>query len=111
MKRHVKNAFATAGNNILPGTMPDLLKLLQAFVEPTTTSNATPRRDPNHPGVTMVETSSGDDADASKVGDDMTGITNKAGRSGYDHCGTADHWKATCPHKGKTAGELKIIRA
>ena len=59
----------------------------------------------------MVEAKTGGGADANKVGDDMTGITNKAGRSGCDHCGAANHWKATCPHKGKTAEEMRDIRA
>ena len=49
--------------------------------------------------------------DASKEGNDMTGITNKAGRSGCVMCGAANHWKVTCPHKNKTADELKLIRA
>ena len=114
VKRHIKNAFATEGNDILPRSMPDLLKLLQVFVEPTV-PNTTTRRDPNHPGVAMVEAadkrSPGGGADANKVGDDMTGITNKQGRSGCDHCGAANHWMATCPHKGKTADELQVIRA
>ena len=112
---NVKNTFAIQKIDILPGSMPDLLQLIHTFVEPVTASNTTPRRDPNHPMVAMVEAAgkrdSGGGADANKFGDDMTGITNKEGRSGCDKCGAANHWKATCPHKNKTADEIAAIRA
>ena len=40
----------------------------------------------------------------------MTGIANKAGKTGCNHCRDPKHCMENCPHRHVTGAELKVLR-
>ena len=70
-----------------------------------------PRYDPNQARVALVDTSElkprGGQNGAAQ---DMTGIRNKAGKSGCNYCRDETHWMDNCPHLHVTGEALEALR-
>ena len=113
-KLDVKNTYVKTRVDILPESIVSLLKLVQTYKEPVN-RGARMFTDPKHPGITMVK--AGDKRyserrpDATKNGDNITGIKNKARTEGCNVCGAHNYWKATYPHKNASEDKLTNIRA
>ena len=70
-----------------------------------------PRYDPNKASVALVDKGEprprGGQGGA---GQDMTGIKNKAGKSGCNHCRDETHWMDNYPHLRVTGEALEALR-
>ena len=113
-KLDVKNTYVKSKEDVLPVSLTHLLNHVQAYKEPNARHKA-PTVDPKPPGVALLKAREcariAGHPDANRIGGDMTGIRNKAGREGCNKCGARDHWKATCQHADASPAELAILWA
>ena len=113
-KLDVKNTYVKSNKDVLPVSLTHLLNQVQAYEEPIAWHKA-PAVNPKSFGVALLKAQErariAGPPDVNRIGDNMTGIRNKAGREGCDKCGARDHWKATCPHADASPAELVILRA
>ena len=70
-----------------------------------------PRYDPNDTVVALVDTGKRRPRGRQNgAGQDMTGIKNKAGKSGCNHCCNETHWMDNFPHLHATGEALESLR-
>ena len=70
-----------------------------------------PRYDPNEAGVALIDMGERSPRGGQNGADqDMTGIKNKADKSGCNHCRDKTHWMDNCPHLHVTSEALEALR-
>ena len=69
-----------------------------------------PRYGPNEVGVALVDAGDHRQRDGrNEGGQDMTGIKNKAGKSGCNHYRDKKHWIGNCPYRHMTGAALGTL--
>ena len=110
LKNEIKNQWVTQKKDITPKDLTELLKMTEGYVNDEA-MRVKLRYDPNKAGVALVDSSDRwQRGGRNNGGQDMTGIANKSGKTGCNHCRDPKHWLENFLNRHVTGADHEVLR-